>query len=233
MTQPELKYRSSERELMDLPGVDVQEIHKALHELKLINKWLGGNKVITSGLKELTLGVNDFSIVDIGCGGGDVLALIHKWGFNNRKNIKLAGIDINASIIAYASKNLNNIPGVKLFCSDVNKLPAGLKFDYSTCTLFCHHFDDQEVVELIKVMYHISNRGVLINDIHRHWLAYHSIKYLTMLFSKTYLVKNDAPLSVARSFTLEDWKRILDKAGISNYKISWKWAFRWQIVIRK
>ena len=74
--------------------------------------------------------------------------------------------------------------------------------------------------------------GFFINDLHRHPLAWYSIKGLTSLFSKSYLVKNDAPLSVARGFKKNEWKEILKAAGISNYFLTWKWAFRYLVICR-
>jgi hypothetical protein len=78
-----------------------------------------------------------------------------------------------------------------------------------------------------------SKNGFFIGDLHRHWLAYYSIKFLTKLFSKSYLVKNDAPLSVQRGFTKKEWVILLKKAGIKNYEITWCWAFRHLILVKK
>ena len=75
--------------------------------------------------------------------------------------------------------------------------------------------------------------GFFINDLQRHPLAYYSIKWITKLFSRSYLVKNDAPLSVARAFEKKEWEQIFLKAGIKNYSIRWKWAFRYLIVYKK
>ena len=74
-----------------------------------------------------------------------------------------------------------------------------------------------------------SSRGFFINDLHRHPLAYYLIKWLTKLFSKSYLVKYDAPLSVARAFKKKEWEILLKDAGITNYTIQWQWAFRYLI----
>ena len=73
---------------------------------------------------------------------------------------------------------------------------------------------------------------MVISDLHRHWLAYYSIKYLTKWFSKSIMVQNDGPLSVMRGFRRREWIRIFEDSGIENYKIRWKWAFRWQIIIK-
>lgn len=77
-----------------------------------------------------------------------------------------------------------------------------------------------------------STIGFFINDLQRNWFAYHSIKIITQLFSSSYLVKNDAPLSVARGFHKKEWINIFNKAGIKNYTIKWKWAFRYLIIFK-
>ncbi|OYW74945.1 MAG: hypothetical protein B7Z27_08945, partial [Sphingobacteriia bacterium 32-37-4] len=77
--------------------------------------------------------------------------------------------------------------------------------------------------------------GHFINDLQRHYLAYHSIKLLTIAFSNSYLVKNDAPLSVLRGFSKEELESMFAEAGITRYDIQWKWAFRWLVcaIIKK
>ena len=107
------------------------------------------------------------------------------------------------------------------------------KCDVVISTLFTHHFDDKSWIELITNMYFSARKAVIINDIHRHSLAYYSINFLTGLFSKSEMVKNDAGLSVLRSFKKSELISLLSQAGIRNYKIRWKWAFRWQVIIYK
>jgi hypothetical protein len=74
--------------------------------------------------------------------------------------------------------------------------------------------------------------GLLVNDLHRHALAYHSIKLLTALFSRSAMVKFDAPLSVLRGFRKDELQTVLRTAGLENAAVRWKWAFRWQVVCR-
>jgi hypothetical protein len=46
------------------------------------------------------------------------------------------------------------------------------------------------------------------------------------------MVKHDAPLSVLRAFTKRELVEILEKAGLIDYRIKWRWAFRWQVIAR-
>ena len=81
----------------------------------------------------------------------------------------------------------------------------------------------------LRWMQQNSEIGFFINDLQRNWFAYHSIKLITKIFSSSYLVKNDAPLSVARGFHKSEWEQLLQEAGIKNYSVEWKWAFRYLI----
>jgi ubiquinone/menaquinone biosynthesis C-methylase UbiE len=106
------------------------------------------------------------------------------------------------------------------------------KPDIIFSSLFCHHFTNPELITMLQWMQRHSGTGFFINDLHRHPMAYYSIKWLTACFSKSYLVKNDAPISVKRGFIKSDWITLLELAAIQYYSIQWKWAFRWLIVVR-
>jgi hypothetical protein len=86
---------------------------------------------------------------------------------------------------------------------------------------------------MFRQLHRQAGIAVIINDLHRHWLAYHSIKLLTRFFSDSYLVKNDAPLSVWRAFQRNELKRLVEEAGIDRYSLRWMWAFRWQLLLKK
>jgi len=104
------------------------------------------------------------------------------------------------------------------------------KPDIIFSSLFCHHFTDRGLITQLQWMKTNARIGFFINDLHRHWLAYHSISLLTKLFSSSYLVKNDAPISVTRGFLRAEWETICKNAGLTNYDISWQWAFRHLII---
>lgn len=223
--------RSTTEELMDQPDVRQEEVEKALRELEIINLRLGGFAVSMSALKRLKL-TGKFHIVDYGCGGGDVLRYLYDHRDKNSEP-EFSGIDINPFMIDYCRAR-NGDRKIHFYKYSIwDKELAALPCDIVINSLFCHHFDDKELIALVSKMYAHASKAVIINDLHRHPLAYHSIKFITRLFSKSYLVKNDGPLSVARSLTRSEWETILQKAGITDYSIRWCWAFRWQIILFK
>ena len=225
-----LPHRSDEKELLDAENVPFADIRLNMQELNTINTLLGGHRVTLQGLKQLLKNREDqtLSICEIGCGGGDNLLVIHNWCNSQRIKITLTGIDIKPACINFCRQQ-HNID-VNWICSDYQNVQFEHKPDIIFSSLFCHHFTHPELVYMVQWMNTNSEKGFFINDLHRNILAYYSIKFLTKLFSKSYLVKNDAPLSVKRGFKRIDWENIFRDAGFTTYSIQWKWAFRYLII---
>lgn len=223
--------RSDELEIMDDLDCKGEVVNQTLRELDNINKWLGGNKISLSGLKSFSNGKsNAFHIADLGCGGGDIIQWLSKK--KSFADFRFTGIDANKNIIAYAEQKNGYSPSVRFQCIDVTSdLFHPSEYDILHCSLFLHHFNSETLSELLKTWTKKVKRGIVINDLQRHPLAYYSIKLLTKLFSRSAMVKYDAPLSVLRGFSRKEWQQILFNAGVTNYTIRWRWAFRWEIVI--
>lgn len=217
-----LKHRSSQLELLDGEHIPFKDIAQNLKELNTINTLLGGHAITMDGVSSLAK-LPKLTIVEIGCGGGDNLAYIQAKCQRLNLNPILIGIDLKQECIDFAQQNH---PSIHFVCSDYRTVELNNKPDIVFSSLFCHHFSNEELITQLKWMKDNSTIGFFINDLHRNWVAYYAIKILTTLFSKSYLVKNDAPLSVARGFTSKEWKQLFEQASILNYSIQWKWAFR-------
>jgi len=225
---PSLSQRSYEKELLDSDRLPFEDIRVNMQELDVINSKLGGHRVTLKGMRSFGSSKSPLHVMEIGCGGGDNLRAIRR-SLEGDKSVQFTGVDINGECIAYArSLPLND--GIAFTVSDYRELQLTKPPDVIFSSLFCHHFADADIIEMLRWMKANSRLGFFINDLHRHQLAYHSIRILTRIFSKSYLVKNDAPLSVRRGFKKHDWVRLFAAAGITNYICSWNWAFRWLII---
>ena len=224
------RQRSYQKELLDRNDIPFEDIKRNMQELDFINRKLGGHDITLDGIVSLIKNQMNFnsklSIVEIGCGGGDNLRAIRNWAERIHLPVQLKGIDINPECIAYA-RQLKRNRRIEFILSDYKEVFFDAKPDIIFSSLFCHHFTEEELVFMLQWMQQNSRIGFFINDLHRHWLAYYSIKLLTNFFSKSYLVKNDAPLSVQRGFTRKEWNSIFQEAGIHNFNCKWRWAFRW------
>ncbi|MHB1179173.1 MAG: methyltransferase domain-containing protein [Daejeonella sp.] len=228
---PDFSKRSTEDELMDDFSLGHEIIDPIMDELEVVNKLLGGYHVFFNALEKMQL-EDGISICDWGCGGGDSLRRIAVWARKRKLNIKLIGADATDSAIAYAREKSAGYPEISYILADVmsGEMHPN-QFDIVISSLFTHHFKDQEWIRLIQKMNSCATYAVIINDLHRHWLAYYSIGILTSVFSRSVMVKNDSKVSVLRSFRRNELERMLQQANCKKYTIKWMWAFRWQIII--
>jgi 2-polyprenyl-3-methyl-5-hydroxy-6-metoxy-1,4-benzoquinol methylase len=227
--------RSSEMEIMDdftMKGVLFRD---TLDKLEIINRLLGGNKVTINGLKELLKNQSKnkiITIVDLGCGHGDILRDIAKFGRRNNYTFRLIGIDANIAAIAYA-KELSSeyselsFKAIDVFSEDFKKQ----SYDIVLCTLFLHHFKNNELISFLKTTIEKATIGVVVNDLHRHKLAYYLFK-LIGFFVKNKMIREDGLTSILRAFKKKDLENISKQIKVY-FSIQWKWAFRYLWILKK
>ncbi len=231
------EYRSNELEIMDNLQCQGTVVAQTLQELEIINRWLGGNQVTIKGIRKILSQHPEnhkrtITIADLGCGGGDMLKLIARWAEKEHYQVELTGIDANPYITHLASNNCRDYANINFETLDIfSRQFSEKKFDIITGTLLIHHFPEEQLIQFFKQVQSQCIMGAVINDLHRHWLAYHSIKILTRIFSQSAMVKFDAPLSVARAFKRHELEILLKTARIGHYQLHWHWAFRWQLVM--
>jgi len=225
-----LENRSLQKELLDAAGIPAADLFQNLRELDRINTLLGGYNITFSALKKVVQPDQGYILIDIGCGGGDTLKHIAKWRQRKKMDVQLIGIDLKPECIEYATRQ-QTAQGIQFICDDYRNMFLHVpQIDIIHACLFCHHLDEGQLIELIH--FALDRKIILlINDLERNTFAYFAIKILTALFSKSYLVKNDAPLSVARGFTKKEWITLLKKAGATHFSVRNKWAFRHEVIV--
>lgn len=228
-----LRIRSYQKELLDNEDIPFADIQQNMKELNNINTYLGGHMITIGGIKKLLQSFQSdqpITICEIGCGGGDNLKAIEKWCLINAIEVNFIGIDMKAECIEFAQQQFPALNARWITSDYIEVKFKDRKPDIIFSSLFCHHFINDAIIKMLQWMKANSTRGFFINDLHRHRMAYYSIKMITWIFSRSYLVKNDAPLSVARGFKKKEWQKMIAEAGISNSSIQWKWAFRHLII---
>lgn len=227
------QYRSQETEIMD--GFDFQgeELKKVLHTIDKINTQLGGHRVTIQGIKRLlkSQSQSHYVIADLGCGSGDALRHISKWAKSQDINVQLIGIDANFHTIQIArelSTGYKNISFrvIDVFSEDFNNFQA----DIMTCCLTLHHFEDLSIEKLIPVLHQKVKIGLIINDLHRHQLAYRLFQLYCKVFVHSEVAKKDGLTSILRGFKSIDFETFANKFNLKHH-ISWYWAFRYQWII--
>jgi SAM-dependent methyltransferase len=221
-----LRDRSLDPELMDGERVDLATFETCLQDLARINRWTGAYRITLDWLERLRRvhGLRRLALVDIGSGYGDMLRRIAAWGVMRGVALDLMGVDLNplaTTIAARASPSGT----VRYLTTDVFELSPALRPDAVISSLFAHHLDDRQLVRFLEWMEASARLGWLINDLHRHPIAYRIARWAPHLLRMNRLVRHDAAVSVARSCTRRDWERLLATAGVAEAPTTVRWRF--------
>ncbi len=227
------KTRSAEKEILDDFDLQGHDLARNLKELQRVNTRLGGYTPILEGLRKITGShrvTKPLQIVDMGCGGGDVLRKLYHWCEANLIPVQLSGLDANPAVIDLARNFSEGYP-IQWEVADVFSESFGKrKTDVLLFNLFFHHFSEDEIIHILRKC-RLSSRHVLISDLQRSRLAYQLFRLVSRAFNFSYISRNDGKLSIKKSFTKKDWQRMLSAAGITHYTIRWQWAFRYSVHI--
>lgn len=229
------KHRTDKEEIMDDFSIGGDLLRDTLDKLENINRWLGGNKVTLKGLKSILKNHSkdqEITIIDIGCGHGDILRDIAKFGRRNNYKFKLIGIDANPTAIEYANQLSNNYEELSFKTEDIfSEEFKKRKVDVIVATLFLHHFKEEQLTSFLKESIKQTKLGIIVNDLHRHKLAYYLFLLLSIFITNKMIIE-DGLTSVLRGFKRVDLEKISKKLNKKS-EISWKWAFRFLWIIKK
>ncbi|MDC0177368.1 methyltransferase domain-containing protein [Polaribacter sp.] len=229
------KNRTDKEELMDDFSIGGDLLRDTLDKLENINRWLGGNLVTVNSLKSVLKNhpkEAEITIVDIGCGHGDILRDVAKFGRKHDYKFKLIGIDANPTAIIYANELSTEYPELTFKTEDIfSDEFKNRKVDIVLATLFLHHFKEEQLVSFLSDTLKQTQKAIIVNDLHRHKLAYYLFMLLSV-FIKNKMIINDGLISVLRGFKRKDLEIMSQKVNVKP-QISWKWAFRFQWIIQK
>jgi len=231
------KFRSNKEEKMDVFSLKGENLRDALDNIAKINQLLGGNLLTLNGVQKLIHTISKkeiITILDVGCGNGDMLRKLADYGYRNKINFQLIGIDANNFTINHAKQLSENYSNISFLCLDIfEEAFRELKYDIVLCTLTLHHFKDNQIIKLLNVFYTNSKIGIVINDLHRNAFAYRLFQVICFIFKLNKLSRDDGLISILRGFKKKELVDFSNELKFKNYQIQWKWAFRYQWIISK
>ncbi len=233
----DIKHRTNDAEIMDNFQLEGKELEEALDKIAKINQLLGGNQLTLQGvmviLKKMDT-TKEITIVDVGCGNGDMLRYIADFGIKNNYNFKLIGIDANRYTINHAIKLSVHYENIEFKINDIfDEVFIQLKYDIILCTLTLHHFKENQIMYLIALFNKNVSAGIVINDLHRSRIAYRLFQLICKIFKLNSMSREDGLTSILRGFKKEELIAFSDKLNLKKYTLYWKWAFRYQWIIFK
>jgi len=229
-------YRSVAPEIMDNFDMEGEILRDALDKIASINRLLGGNRITLEGIKFLLKAQPKSTIIritDIGCGNGDMLRAMADYAQLNQLNFMLTGIDANSFTVEHARSLSAGYTNISYQCLDIfDKLNKQEPTDIIICTLTLHHFKDKEIIALLQSFQSTARLGFVINDLQRSAMAYYLFQGLCFVFRLNEMSREDGLISILRGFKKADLLLLSKTLELKNYFIKWKWAFRYQWIVK-
>lgn len=214
--------RSIELEMMDLPGQPRELLIGDLRNLRLINRYLGCHRNVEGALERLidVKTTRRFTLLDVGTGSGDIPALIARWARRRQIAAKISALDREAVTVEEGAALTRGYREISLLRGDAMNLPfRAATFDYILASQLLHHFPDEQIIAALRAWARLVRRAVIVNDLVRHPLAYHGIRLLAKSFTRNVMTRTDAPLSVRRALTVDEWRALFRRADIGRFEL--------------
>ena len=214
--------RSTEKELMDLPGNIPAILEDDLRNLRILNRYLGGYRCIRKGLEGMVRNGQrtEISLLDVGTGSGDIPAAIVRWARARGVGVRIVALEPDPVTVNVALRQTRNLPEISIVRGDASQPPfPPASFDYVLASQLLHHFPEDGIVSLLKTWSHLAREAIIVGDLVRHPVAYYGIQWLTRLCMRNPMTLIDAPLSVKRAFTVSEWRELFRQAAIGKFQI--------------
>jgi 2-polyprenyl-3-methyl-5-hydroxy-6-metoxy-1,4-benzoquinol methylase len=230
--------RVAGEELMDEPGRPPSELAHALSDLRGVNRWLGGRRVVLHHLSRL-IDRNpraSYRILDIGTGSGDIPLSIVRWAKARGMGIEIVATDNHPTTLELARRHTAEAREITIENADALALPYGDgAFDIALCSTALHHFDaEEDVVRVLREMDRVTRIGFVVNDLARSRAALAGARLLAAtVWRRHVLTRHDGPLSVRRAFTPAELRRFASIAGLAGARVHAHVPFRVVLVAEK
>jgi hypothetical protein len=193
-----------------------EEARASLADLVRINRRWGGHGTLRRLLRETVKPGEAFSLLDVGAASGDMGSRIREW----YPEARVVSLDRIATHLA-------ECPGERI-AGDAFQLPVRENsFDYVFSSLFLHHFDNFQVVQLFAEFRRVARRAVLAIDLERNPIAYYFLPCTRWLFGWDPVTVHDGAISVEAAFRPRELEALARRAGLENPRArAYRPAFR-------
>jgi ubiquinone/menaquinone biosynthesis C-methylase UbiE len=213
----DLATRATLPEALDL-GVPPDEALRSLADLRFVNRWLGNRARFVGAVLPYLRSAPRPRLLDVGCGSGDVPVVLRR---ALRGRLAAVGADIKLLHLQAAPSELLRV------VADARRLPfAAGTFDVVTASLFLHHFEQSELPELLRSLYALARRALVVNDLRRARLPYVFGKAVFPLLFRSRVSVQDGLVSIRRAFREAELRAAFSAAGIPSVRIERNWPYR-------
>lgn len=223
-----MKSRLTEPEQLDDLSLQGEPLYKALQSLAWINRWFGNHRSVIKAIHAINKKQEKpLRIIDLGCGGGDLVLAVARSLQRHTIEFSITGIDGNANSLAYARNKCAAFDEINFVQADI----LSDQFCIQPCDIlisshFIYHFPEEKLARFLKTNISSVSTAIIFSELERNRLALRLFKFSSFLLPISKLAKKDGLLAIKRSFIKKEWVSIMQQAGISTYRLQTVPLFR-------
>ena len=223
------KQRSHRLEHIDTGNYTADEYEGCIGELQFVNRWMGdAHSLKTTLLRDVEeKRLRSFSVLDVGAGSGELLRVAAVWARQTGRQLRAVGLELNVRMAESINEESDRFEEISSVRGDALRLPfSEAQFDYVICSLFTHHFVDEQVVRILREMSRVAKRRIFVIDLHRHPIAYLLYTTLGKLVLHNRLLRHDGALSILRSFKVDELRELAQRAELRDVLVERHFPYR-------
>lgn len=229
-----MKRQVGELELLDGHLDDPATLRDNLRDLRRANRFTGGAALSRRAIDVLMPSGAAVTLLDVGTGAADIPVTLLADARRRGRQLEIMAVDSRAEVLDAArgaTPDLDRVAGLELAVADGRALPyPDSAFDVAHASLVLHHLEPPDAVAFLKELGRVARRGVVVNDLSRHWITLVGAWLLSRVCTRNRYSRHDAPLSARRAYTQVELAALLFNAGLRPiYMTRGLFGHRWAI----
>lgn len=211
-------------EFMDQSDCNQTLLFNTYQQFSTINRLISGWKRIYKRFIRpvFTDKTTEYSILDIGCGGGDILHWLDELSNDDGFRVNLTGIEPDKRAIDYLSKR-NHPDNFHFLQSTSNELAEkNYTFDIVISNHLMHHLNQSDLLDVCNHAENLASKKIIFSDIERSDIGYALFRIFATPFFRNSFIVPDGLTSIKRSFR----KPELQQALPDGWKVYRQFPFR-------
>ncbi|MBV1779022.1 methyltransferase domain-containing protein [Paeniglutamicibacter sp. ABSL32-1] len=202
-------------EQMDRPDADPVLLERTYAQFPLVNRCVSGWRDVYLHLVRPALPRGrTATILDIGCGGGDIALALLRWARADGYKVKVTGIDPDPRAHDFASRAgaaAGFGPGELEFrrAASADLVAGGEVFDVVISNHVLHHLDPPALAGIFADSRRLARSLAIHSDIRRRSSALLFFGLATLPLAGSSFIRRDGLTSIRRSFTRDELARVL------------------------
>lgn len=211
-------YEESQPEWMDVAETVSPELERDLLNLESLNRRFGAHRLVLDHLEPFLTKAAPLHLLDLGTGAGDIPRAVVTRARQHGCPILITAVDRQPPILQIAETLSEGFPEIRFQQGDMLSFSEGAPYDIVMCNLAVHHFDESDVIRVLRRCRELAKTAVLVTDLRRSRVAQSAIYAVTSVSYRDPMTRHDARLSIQRAFSYAELHKLAVAAG-------W-WGFR-------